>query len=153
MRLLYLFIVGIILSGCATQGAIETREYIANAGYDFRPYTEQGFTFTTEGIDQDYISIGYVRVVYNPSFEKIPPGGNRQDFEDSRVYQDPHNPNLYWRVSEPNEKRMIQTAFERASQMGADAIIRFEINNIQIKNVDLIVNSAELVGLAIKRTD
>lgn len=148
-----IIILTLLLTGCVSQGAFESREYIANTGYDFRPYTQQGFLFTTEGMELDYVSIGYIRVVYNPSFQKIPTGGNMQEFEDSRVYQDPINPNLYWRVSEPDEAKMIQTAYDQASAMGADAIIRFQIKNIEIKNAELIVNSSELVGLAIKRSN
>lgn len=143
----------LLIAGCGTQGALPTAEYISNAGYDFRQYSQQGFMFTTEGFDGDYESVGFVRIVYNPQFIKIPSGGDIRDFEDSRVYQDPVNPAIHWRVSEPDEGKMIEAAYQRSVDMGADAIIRFQIHNIRIRNNELVVNSSELTGLAIKRVE
>jgi len=123
-----------LLFSCST---METQKEIRYYGYDFRPYTAKGFLFTTEGYDGQYESIASFAAVMYPEVKQI---------EDQSVLG-----NTRWAAGEVHAGEVIDSMYARATRMGANAIIRFELRDIQKLNGKIIMEGLQASGFAIKR--
>lgn len=144
-----LFIIGMLLAGCATNRPTAQESVMYPTGYNFTEYTAKGFLFTPEGYTGDYESVGLIWINYQPRFIYLPdPDVPR--ITGYRVYKEP-GVSHWWRVSYPDPAEMIDQAYNLAMEMGADAIINFEIASTPYTNGTLTVSSSYLTGFAIRR--
>lgn len=134
MKKTILILVTILLSSCAPKLLQKQTMYY---GYDFRPYTEKGFMFTTEGYNGDYESIASFSVVMFPELKEVP---SKKSFSGTEIGYD-----------KINASEVIDSMYTQASQMGANAIIRFSTKPVDKYEGTLRVEGIEVFGFAIKR--
>ena len=146
LKLLITITVLLILSSCST--VKEVPSYTEVRGFDFTKYTKEGFLFTPEGYSGRYESAGILSVRISPEIKRaFEPGDNFADFD--RVQDAAGNE---WIVEKPDTENAIETMYKQALEMGADALINFDISSealtSEIPATIVIVN-----GFAIKRLD
>lgn len=109
---------------------------------DFTPYVKKGFLITPEAYRGDYDGVGYIEISYRPPIRKTKvegPGvfGTMAEYEDITV--------------EFNLGDALDAMYRQATDMGADAVMNFQMRSekflINMKFVDGLV----LSGYAIKR--
>ncbi|MDR8390767.1 hypothetical protein NC796_06445 [Aliifodinibius sp. S!AR15-10] len=121
------------------------RDEVVNVtGYDFSKYTDQGFLITPEQYLEEYQSIGLITVTQWPAVNKTirrvrdPDGSgyvNREEFHAEDI----------------NVEKAIDEIHKVATDMGADAITRFDVTPTSRMNGTLRVQGVEISGFAIKR--
>lgn len=115
-------------------------------GFDFRPYTNEGFLFTPNKYEGDFEAIGMIEVIAKPKIEKTPPNQKNMEGASRVLYgQD------YYFVHDPNPSKLVEQLYKRAKEMGADAITQFQISEHSISNNGFEVPTIRAYGFAIKR--
>lgn len=147
-----LLITLLILTSCATTTRPTAQDdLIFPSGFFFTQYTEQGFLFTPEGYPGEYESKGIIYINYQPRFLYLE-NPNVPRIPGYYIYKEP-GLNHWWRVSFPDPAALIEQAYKLAIEMGADAVINFEMEPTTYTNGTLTVANARLTGFAIKRTN
>ena len=122
----------ICLSSCAENIVLNVPAENRDYSIDFRSYEERGFVFTTEGYEGSHESKGVVEVQMFPRMNR------------SCV-------NCTWKIGELNTGDLIDKAYQRAVSLDADAIINFEIKDVQRTVKGVTLPGVAIAGLAIKR--
>jgi len=104
--------------------------------FDFRPYTNQGFLFTPSAYSGEYEAIGLVRFVMWPE-------AFRERVRSTRIYA--------WRTESIRSEEAIEHAYRQALEIGADALIHFDIRAVNRTEHGASLNGIEVSGFAIKR--
>jgi hypothetical protein len=129
----------VLLLVCVVEGCTPLRVAPGGTlvtGIDFSPYTKQGFFFSTEMFPGTYEPVGLVTVT------TIPPAHQEHD-EIGYVV---------WRIQPVLLKDVVDTMYQRAKSMGADALVNFRVRTYQDR-IDLQTtrDAVELSGFAIRR--
>lgn len=140
----------LLIIGCASTQPIEWDTDLRTSGYDFREYTEQGFLFTPEIYNDQYDAIGLIEITYVPKVLKPSGQGQPPNVPGYRI-QSVFTNQFY--VEIPKTDRLIKEMYDRATDMGADALSNFRITNETIYNNGTIpIETIKVSGFAIKRT-
>jgi uncharacterized protein YbjQ (UPF0145 family) len=139
-----LIIIVLFLSSCATSLQQWDSEY-RTFGYDFTEYSESGFLFTPEGYNGNYDSVGMIEVVFIPQIRK---GNERINIEGA--YRIVVGTNYYY-VKEPDTDEIIMQMYKKAIELGADALINFELVPHLLDNEGVKIATYRVGGFAIKR--
>lgn len=134
----------LFLSGCATSLQQWDSEYRA-FGYDFTEYSEGGFLFTPEGYSGAYDSVGLIEVIFIPQIRR---GNERINIEGA--YRIVVGTNYYY-VKEPDTDEIIMQMYKKAVELGADALINFELVPHLLDNEGFKITTYRVGGFAIKR--
>ena len=147
-----IILMSLIILGCAP-----SREFIPQEKtefvIDFSKYSKQNFLFTPLKYSGDYQSIGLISVSMMPEAEF-----KFQDrFVDSTRTRFIGS-NKIWVIKKLNLESVIDTFYLKATSMGANAVIDFNIKFIkktfESKSTNpVILPGVELTGFAIKRID
>lgn len=131
-----------MLAGCATVEAVPgERSVIA---FDFSEYSEQGFLITPEGYDGPYESIGMISMTISPAARR--PSGNSRAAGADQVMEGE------WVIDRITTEELVEAAYEQASDMGADAIINFNVSgSTKSPAPQLTIPEYTVSGFAIKR--
>ncbi len=130
-------------------------------GVDFRPYTQKGFLFTPEKYTGEYESIGLLDLSRSPGAQyvilnsKANPRFSRFSSEQEVFYQ------YGWKIDSISIPMMIDKFYSICIDMGADAVMNFEVYGKEALRVQPVFsnkNPPELPflgirGFAIKRKD
>ena len=115
-------------------------------GFDFSPYSEQGFLFTPESFIGEYESVGLVNYTITPeaNFVKVSGSGISPTMS-SEIYK--------WQFEDVDINDAIKGMYDRCVEMGADALVRFkvEVNESYIPTTTQPINQYIVSGFAIKR--
>ena len=84
------------------------------SGVDFTPYTKQGFLFTPEVYDGPYDAIGLISIT---------------QYAGARYVETSAESTSGWRYDPIPFPALMDTVYARATAMGANAIMRFHIEN------------------------
>lgn len=121
------------------------------SGIDFTEYTKRGFMFTPEEYTGAYESMGVITVsMYAEGNLEPPPRPPRRGiFGNGGAEQ----PELVWRFKELRVQDVLEETHKRATGMGADAVVRFNVRAVtRPSGVALVdVPGIEVTGFAIKR--
>lgn len=140
-----------ILVGCVPPGLVEWNGDTYNFGYDFTSYTEKGFLFTPEKYNEPYDAIGLVEILIYPTIREAYTGTqNNLDSDNSRIVQ---IAGTYYRIEIPQSSVLIEQMYQRATEMGANALTNFRIDDITLSNNNYEIPSLKISGFAIKRHD
>lgn len=146
MRNCLLFVSLVFLFGCSSTQQM-ARSVIVT-GLDFRPYAERGFLFSPERYDGNFESRGVIKVQVIPQVKKL-------DFVYERVDQTAWvqlgPPSSVWVAERLDSKSVVEEVYKAATNMGADAVVRFEVSTREIRNGEILVPIYEATGFAIKR--
>ena len=125
-----------IITGCGNS-LTSIRSYKLTTVLDFTPFTKQGFLFTPEPYQGEYESIGMITVSISASGERkrLRPGVYDWDWDLSQVQSD----------------SVLNYFFEKATALGADAVIQFSLTRSSIDFAGLQVPTTIASGFAIKR--
>lgn len=128
-------------------------------GIDFSKYSNQGFFITPEKYNGEYESVGLLSYEYLPSGEYLT--GGMSDVRNSSYNPNDKNssyflPVKYWHFEKINVEQVMDSVFKICKNMGADALVNFEIME---KSDDIGANSLNpstrfgytITGFAIKR--
>lgn len=139
MKHLYLIVILCLLSSCAP--SITHFGPVTNYSvFDFTSYSEKGFLITPHEYQAPYDAIGMVEVSYSP--EALFP----QNIEGGLIQQSP------WIISPIDANMVLNLLYQKASGMGADAIMDFTIEYQKINPaIGLNLPVLKLSGFAIKR--
>jgi len=126
------YLVLILVFGCSPKIINPESFYFA---IDFTKYSKEGFLITPEKYLGEYESIGLVEYV-------LIPGATKSDYG--------------YQVDDIRLSQGIDSLFSLAKDMGADAIMNFNINSTQREHTffmqgQLVLEGFELSGFAIKR--
>jgi len=116
-------------------------------GIDFRKYTESGFLFTPEKYSGEYESIGIVNYKLMPAAEFVSSYGDQDP-----TYNGPNSKR--WVTEEIYLGQVIDSLYVMAKEMGADAIMNFEVIYEEESRADVYGLKLEgwtARGFAIKR--
>lgn len=154
-KTIYLLFV-VILTGCASSNLELWDTELRALGYDFRPYTDQGFLFTPESYNEAYDAVGLVEIIYIPKIIKAPSSTTTRTFSESRpMNRDGFSILLsgihYYYVERPDTEKLIAEMYDLASGFGADALSNFNITTEVIYNNDVAIATIKVTGFAIKR--
>lgn len=131
----YLFIIT-FLAGCKNLEAPKTINIYL---YDFTKYAKEGFLFTPESYNYEYESMGMIYIQIYPEIKRK---------EDDKYMGDPEKNYIIGKI---DVSEAIDQLFQSAKKIGADAIIRFQINSITKQKSSLLIEGIEASGFAIKR--
>lgn len=132
-RFLLSIIITVILSGCVTQKHFD--EYKAVYVLDFVPFTERGFLITPEVFYGEYESMGFIEYHFSPEQNIVSILDDQMDemsVMNSRIVAEEYDIN-----------DGLNEVYKIASEMGANAIMNFSLE-------DLIINGVKLEGYKIK---
>lgn len=146
-----LLIATLIIAGCQTMrpsGITEILPIGVVRGFDFREYTELGFLFTPGDYSGEYEAIGMITVTALP--------GAVKSMRVKSTYSlggvvPPHYMELSWDVDELSPDDAIQAAYEKSIEMGADALINFNIESTTVYIEGAKLDGFDVSGFAIKR--
>ena len=146
-----------LLSACQSS-KIQPETYLRPetvvTGFDFTRYTNQGFMFTPEEYNGTYQSIGMVRV-------ELWPEAQRTEIMESTGETD-YGP---WEEEPGRVQSAIDSLYNVATDMGADAVVRFNAQRISEEVITgppavggaraetYVRSGVEVSGFAIDRTD
>jgi len=115
-------------------------EYIV---IDLRRYTEQDFLITTEKFNENYEAIGLLELSVFPGATRL---RNGQVLPENTYKQG------FWAVEKLSTEEAIDEIYNRAKEMGADAIMNFELTTVKKTiAIDLQLSGFKMKGFAIKR--
>lgn len=114
---------------------------------DFTPYTQKGFLITPEQYLGDYESIGLIKVYVWPAVKKYERGMNLAD----ENWEKRGSGEEVWLIERIDMKTIIDEAYKKASAMGADGIVRFNVTSSVDWSSPLSMPYYEVGGFAIKR--
>ena len=116
----------LLFTGCVSSAPVNTIPgYTTTTGLDFSEYSEEGFLITPEGYSGDYQSIGILQATLSPTAARL--RGNPSDAhvpEGSYIQGD-------WMINRASTEEVIEALQSRAEEMGADALIRFDLARIE----------------------
>jgi hypothetical protein len=136
----------VFITGCSAQLQLWNTAYVPT-GYDFREYAENGFFFTPEGYLGEYDSMGVVNIQFMP---KILRAAN-STFNPPPGYSLLVTAGGNYLIEKPNTQIIIDEMYKLATEMGADAVIKFEILPSSLNNEGTQINTIMATGFAIKR--
>lgn len=110
-------------------------------GFDFTEYADQGFLITPYQYDGEYESVGILRVVIWPEMTRI---AEKTMGDRVTEYSD-------WRAEEIQMDTAVDSLYDRAREMGADAIIDFQAERITEDINEGVRVGVEARGFAIDR--
>lgn len=142
--IILLLLLSFITSTCTGPQTVARDEVINVTGYDFSEYTDQGFLITPEQYLEDYQSIGLITVTQWPAVNKSVRSVPNSDGTGYRKVEEFHSENI-------NVEKAIDEIYKVATNMGADAITRFDVTPTSRMNGTLRVQGVEISGFAIKR--
>ena len=116
-----LSIIAVLLISCSGPTGIERTVIVT--GYDFSSYTANGFMFSPEQYLQPYEAIGLIDIQVIPEVKKW----ERPDSLRGFSFETFPEPKRKWQVEEIKTEFLLQEMYERATRMGADAVVRLEI--------------------------
>jgi hypothetical protein len=124
MRYFISVLVALILAGCAQGDFVRYPGYESTVAFDFSPYAEKGFLFTPQGYNGDYESVGQITMTIWPEVNERANLGIAEDraSESDSTYADG-----VFVVEELTTDAPIRNAYEEARDMGADAIVNFDV--------------------------
>lgn len=135
----------IILSSCASlNNAIEiVPGQLSYYSIDFREYTDKGFLFTPYSYGGNYQPVGLIQIDIRPEAH----------YKKANYF----NTKSYWEYKKLSNSDLLKVAYEKAIEMGADAVVDFKIlTNYEPVNVGQGIYAGNLpvynvTGFAIKR--
>ena len=145
----YLFFLGLIiplLFNACSYGS-EVPKSVLISGYDFTKYTEKGFLFTPEQYLEDYDAIGLLNLEVIPEVRKVPYGTRASEHGWEIIV----GTTRYWQVEEISSGEVLDSLYKKAVSMGADAVVRFNLEAIPHNNGDVNYYGLQASGFAIKR--
>ena len=115
---------------------------------DFTKYAENGFLFTPNGYIGDYESIGIIQAVFMPSATLK---ALKKKTSEGMV-----TVKHYWKKEKIETSEVLDTIYDMAKNMGANAIINFKIEKIsEAYNLNtyypVVIYGFAVEGFAIKR--
>ena len=116
--------------------------------YDFTDYTKKGFLFTPEQYLGNYESIGIIDVKIYPQTEYKEANSTEEDENDS--FKRGSNKWIYYIVS---TQEVLDSLYNRASIMGADAVVRLIIQDFDVNYGKVSAVGKRASGFAIKRKE
>lgn len=145
----YLLIISItfplLLNACSYGSPVSKKIFFY--GYDFTSYTEKGFLFTPEQYLGDYDAIGLLKLEIIPEVRQIFYGTRATEQGWETIIGNTRQ----WQVKEISSKQLLDSLYNKAVSMGADAVVRFSLNSTSHYNGDVTFNGLEVSGFAIKR--
>jgi hypothetical protein len=148
-----IFLIALLFSiACTGPRLLEKDESYQVLGFDFREYADVGFLITPESYSGRYQSLGLVDVVYDPeiiketergAFLKAKPGYTLISDRMGSMFQ----------VKRADQSAVIRALYEVANEMGADAIVNFNIQNFSIERAQVEIPTIKVSGFAIKRIE
>ena len=127
MKKMLIFMVAIVMVGCATQTPLFYVERIKEAyGIDFTEYSEKGFLITPEKYMGDYESVGLLNFSISSGavLEKVLVS------EVDEMAKKAGLKNIYhykWNIEKIDYKELLKFAYNISTEMGGDAITHFQI--------------------------
>lgn len=146
-KLFYLFI-AITLTSCASSNLETWDTELRSSGYDFRPYTEQGFLFTPEVYNDPYDAVGLVEITYIPEVIEAKSENRPNQVDGYRIITVSTN---YYYIELPDTEELIAEMYDLANGLGADALSNFNITGETIYNGNVAIETVKVSGFAIKR--
>ena len=134
-----------LLFGCS--GGVEVQKTVIASGYDFTSYTKKGFLFTPEQYLLDYESIGIITIDIIPEVREVTSHSFDQGDEWIKISGKEKN----WKVKVISPQEVLDELYNKASSMGADAVVRLSMETFQNYNGDVNFYSLKASGFAIKR--
>lgn len=148
MKKLLIVFYAVILSSCASSSIEPWDTELRSSGYDFRPYTEQGFLFTPEVYNEPYDAVGLVEITYIPRVFEAQHEGRPNQIKDHRIISVSTN---YYYVELPDTEKLIAEMYDLANGLGADALSNFNISAETVYNGNVAIETVKVSGFAIKR--
>lgn len=151
---LLLICMSLIVSACSIK-LKHIRGYESKMVLDFTKYTEQGFLITPFKYLGDYESIGIITVKVMPEANFISKKIMKAKYPASSA--DEYDLEEWWEIEDINSEMVIDILYESAVEMGADAIVEFDIEVINqrygygIAANPVTLYGYEMSGYAIKR--
>lgn len=142
-----LFAAFLLLAGCSSSG-YEMEKTVLFSGYDFSKYYQKGFLFTPEQYLGDYESIGLLEVEILPDVRRATDSYQGAGWK--RVASS-ENMNIYWDYSIVSTDEVLEAFYEKAKNMGADAVVRLKFDVKFYNNGEILYPSTSASGFAIKR--
>jgi len=142
-RTVVLSLLALLYISCGT--APQLSRSVTFKGYDFTAYTAKGFMFTPEQYLQPYEAIGLIELEIIPEVRKIQPTDSSKGWK----FQPGEYP--VWWIEKIGTDFILNEIYQRASMMGADAIVRLKIETVEKPHGDLMVPVHYVSGFAIKR--
>jgi len=121
---------------------------ISTTGIDFTNYTKLGFFITTEIYPGNYQSIGILSSTVWPEVTKVP---DKYSSNDGRIVTDADGKK--WFIKSINYKDALDELYTKATKMGANAMMKFDIKSVSYQNGSLTVDGIQATGFAIKMTE
>ena len=143
-------LITILLSGCASSNLETWNTELRSSGYDFRPYTEQGFLFTPEIYNEPYDAVGLVEITYIPRVVEAQSDTRPNQIEGYRIIT---ASTKFYYIELPDTEKLIAEMYELADGLGADALSNFNISNETVYNGNTAIETVKVSGFAIKRLD
>lgn len=140
-RIIIVLLVVLISYGCSSRFA--TDKIVMHFGFDFTKYTEKGFLFTPDQYTGNYESIGILKTIIFPAVKHTK----------TQVQSPGADPYLKaeWKIDKVDAEEAIEEMYKKAVEMGADAVVRFELRGTFYLNGLMYVPGYEVYGFAIKR--
>jgi hypothetical protein len=152
LPILIILIISFITISCTSTnlGLTEWDGDTYTFGYDFTEYSEKGFLFTPEKYNRPYDAIGLVEIVIYPKVRQAYSNQNSLSGENSRFVK---IGSTYYRIEVPQSDVLIEDMYQKATDLGADALTNFRIDEISLTNNSYQIPSLKISGFAIKRLD
>ena len=114
--------------------------------FEFQGFSKRGFMITPEKYLGEYESIGIIDISIYPAAARQTKIPKEQDIIEGEYAQG------YWLIAKINPQEVVRIIYNKANDMGADAVINFKVTSIQ-KQVagELDLNGVNVSGFAIKR--
>jgi hypothetical protein len=153
-KIIQLLAIGLLLnSSCTTPELLSVPREEKLFGIDFTKYTAQGFLITPEKFIGSYESIGLI------TYEYLPAGVNKEARFVSNTYDDVRNHtniDKVWVFEDVKIEQVMDSVYKISKNMGADALVNFEI---RAKSSSVGTNASNMAtrygytisGFAIKR--
>lgn len=148
-RLIFFLSFVLVVFGCAGSGAsgeYSGKNYLPTEsevrGFNFRQYTEEGFLITPQSYEQPYQSVGVIQVTVWPEMRKLPETTNTGEVTETEWVQ----------TTTLSLNAAVDSLYQRARGMGADAIINFESARVTERVENATRVGVQARGFAIDRT-
>ena len=119
-----------------------------SSGYDFRPYTEQGFLFTPEIYTESYDAVGLVEITYIPRVIENQSDGRPNPMNGYRIII---AGTKYYYIELPDTEKLIAEMYDLADGLGADALSNFNISSETVYNGNTAIETVKVSCFAIKK--
>ena len=147
IKIILLFSI-LLLVSCSPKRAKYIHPFSEELVFDFTKYTEKGFFITPEKYTGDYESIGIIDISIYPAAAKQIEVVKSHNIVSGEYAQG------YWLIRYLKPSDIIDSIYESANKLGANAIMNFKINSIQKQaEFDLNLKGVNVSGFAIKIKD